>query len=1169
VYDDQKSVEAARQIDLLCDEFERALVAGETPLIESYLPRVDSRYRVSLLAGLLGVEVDCRIARRELPTFEDYADRFPELSVEEMADARFPELAGEIRRLFKGHQAPVELSNQTPIASDAQSTSQNGGGTVSSPIRQGPPQIPGYRVGELLGHGGMGLVYRARQLTAHRDVALKVLLHGATATSDEIQRFCNEARAASRLDHPGIVAIYDVGPEGMLPYYSMALVEGPTLKHELEAGPFEPKRAARLLVDIAEAVQYGHDHGVIHRDLKPSNVLLSADGRVRIADFGLAKLLSDGSAAETLTGQVLGTPSYMAPEQARGIRGEVSSSVDIYALGALLYTLLTGRPPFLAANVAETLRQVCEDDPVPLRRRNRSIPEDLDTITIKCLEKSPGKRYTTAGAFAEDLRRYLKGVPILARPQRFHHRCWRWSVRNPMTAALIAGIVILSVGGLVELLLHDRSLKRLNSTITSQNAELRQTAGRLGEALRESKKIEAKATKSERHAQSLLHVAELQLAAKAWRNRDSREASLILSENAQRLATGEVPDFAWRYLHWQNSGQPADLADSEHGQLIDQDRQQLYHATLSRDLRWLATCGSCGWIRVYDAQNEYQFVKQIATDQVEVNSLAFNHNASLLASAGDDGRVCLWSWPAGELVRSVAVYPGEKVFGVAFVNDRTRFVTCGTTNQVILWEASTGMPLQKWVIDAKSGEAVAVRNRYKGRTEDVIAVTTKSSQIVDIRLDEGAVIEFLHRTPVPLGNTCTSIAFSANRQFQAAGFADGRLRVFDGFYSNNRQVVRPDGIDAVAVRWDGTIICTDRGGSITVDVPSAKEKTATVQRTWSGGAPQMPGLVIGPDAKHFVTAGSNGEVRRWPIDPPAQNNAFTVIPARDGRPSGHLSFVEDPLRVLRVGTYANHRALFLQPCSQNSELRRAEYHLEASCCDSRNGVIVVGTVEGSVLCLKSFEDPQPRVVPVTKSQFIDDVLLYRRGEHVLVRSMEHLFLLDLADGRTLAASNVDAITTAAPSPDGAWIAAGERNTNALLILDGTDLSVRRRCLAHTKPPFAADFSPDGRQVVSVGEDRMAIVWNAFTGERLRTLSGHRAAIRDVAHSSDGRVIATADDAGVVKLWSSDTGTEFYELTNEAGHDSRIAFSPDGSRLIVGQADGSLAVFEAPIIKSSE
>lgn len=1172
MYDDQKSVEAARQIDLLCDEFERAFIAGETPLIETYLPRVDSRYRVSLLTGLLGVEVDCRIARRELPTIEDYADRFPELSVEEMADARFPELAGAIRRLFDGHQAPAELPIPTPIAGDAQSTSQNGGGTVSSPIRQGPPQIPGYRVGELLGHGGMGLVYRARQLSAHRDVALKVLLHGATATSDEMQRFRNEARAASRLDHPGIVAIYDVGPEGMLPYYSMALVEGPTLKHELEAGPFEPKRAANLLIDIAEAVQYGHDHGVIHRDLKPSNVLLSADGRVRIADFGLAKLLSDGSAAETLTGQVLGTPSYMAPEQARGIKGELSSSVDIYALGALLYTLLTGRPPFLSANVAETLRQVCDEEPVPLRRRNRSIPEDLDTITIKCLEKSPGKRYTTAGAFAEDLRRYLKGVPILARPQRLHHRWWRWSMRNPMTAALVAGVTILSVGGLVELLLHDLLLKRLNSTITSQNTELRQTASQLGEALRESKRIEAKATNSERRAQALLHVAELQLAAKAWQKGDLREVRRILVENVERLPAGTAPDFAWRYLNDQVRGE--DGANALHGVLIDQDQQPLYFATFSRDGKWLATCGGKGWLRIYDAQKNYELVRQIDTNQVEVNSVGFSWDNSLLASAGDDGRVCLWSWPEGKLVRSVMVYPENKVFGVTFVDNTSRFVTCGTTNQVILWDVDQEQPLHAWEVDgAKSIEAIAVRGRFRGKRDDGIIMAASNGCLIRTKIYDNVPSGLSYDRIVDDGAKCTAVKYSENKRFRVAGFSQGFLRVNDVSSGTHRDLKRPDGIDAAVLRGDGAVICTDRGGAITVDIPSSKDNSPGIRRTWNGGSARMSGLAIGPDTKHFITAGSNGEVRRWLIDAPGDDPRFTAIgPSLPSENLEGMVFLDDPPRILRMGEISpTGRALFAQSLSGDGEFTTWSAPNEViQCFDSKGTVIAVGTMSGSVLRLTDMDDQSPRICSVFPSEPLYEVRLFPGNDLVLVRGgAGSLAVVDLKDGSKLA-SGVQAEKGIALSSDGTLVADYEANTHAVLIRDARSLDVRHRCLGHLRPFERMAFSPDSKRLVSVGQDRSGIVWDTEKGRRIATLSGHSAEILDVVYSPDGRVIATMGADRCIKLWSAETGAEFYEIPRVGGYDWRLKFTPDGTKLIASyKYDSTLCIFGAPTDESSD
>jgi len=271
-----------------------------------------------------------------------------------------------------------------------------------------PPDAPdaaGLRFGDYvleaeIAHGGMGVVYRARQTGLGRVVALKLLLLGRHAGAESVERFRREAQAAAALRHPNIVAIHEVGEHEGQHYFSMELVEGRNLAEALRAGPLPPRRAAEVARTIAAAVHYAHGQGVLHRDLKPSNVLLDAFGEVRLTDFGLAKKL-DGSSDLTVTGQMVGTPNYLSPEAAAGRHDAVGPASDVYSLGALLYELLTGRPPFLAGSLAETLLRIRDAEPVAPQDLNPGVPRDLQTITLKCLEKEPARRYASAGALAE------------------------------------------------------------------------------------------------------------------------------------------------------------------------------------------------------------------------------------------------------------------------------------------------------------------------------------------------------------------------------------------------------------------------------------------------------------------------------------------------------------------------------------------------------------------------------------------------------------------------------------------------------------------------------------------------------------------------------------------------------------------------------------------------
>src|SRR5437773_4352716 len=319
------------------------------------------------------------------------------------------------------------------------------------PEQQLPRQFGEYQLLEEIARGGMGIVYEARQLSLNRLVAVKVLLSGPLASSTDLQRFRAEAEAVANLQHPNIVAIHDVGEQAGQPFFSMDYVEGRCLSELVREQPLPAPRAAGYVKTIAEAIQYAHERGVLHRDLKPSNVLIDHAGEPRIIDFGLAKRLSSDpqlSASNdplTRTGHVLGSPNFIPPEQAAGKRGAIGRHSDIYSLGALLYHLLTARPPFAAATTHEIVHQVLNTEPVGPRSLNPSVPRDLETICLKCLEKDPRRRYRTAQELADELRRFLRGEPIQARPVGPLGRFWRWCRRNPKLASLTATVVVLAL----------------------------------------------------------------------------------------------------------------------------------------------------------------------------------------------------------------------------------------------------------------------------------------------------------------------------------------------------------------------------------------------------------------------------------------------------------------------------------------------------------------------------------------------------------------------------------------------------------------------------------------------------------------------------------------------------------------------------------------------------
>jgi serine/threonine-protein kinase len=380
-----------------------------------------------------------------------------ERTPEEVCSAH-PELLSEVRRRWRQmRRVEAELDAMFPTpAPDAASERQPPCASETE-----LPQIPGYKIEAILGRGGMGVVYKARHLRLNRPVALKMLLAGAYAGAEERERFAREAKAVANLQHANIVQVHDVGDHEKRPYFTMEYLEGGNLAQTLAGKPQPAHEAAQLVALLAAAVQVAHQAGIVHRDLKPGNILLTADGTPKIADFGLARHF-DGGSALTLSGARVGTPSYMAPEQALGKTRTVGPATDVYSLGAILYELLTGRPPFRGETSAETEQQVITQEPVTPTRLNARVPPDLETICLKCLHKDPQRRYASAAALADDLQRFGRGEPISARPASLLERTAKLIRRHPTRSAFLAAgllIAMMLVGAIVWLVLQQARLR--------------------------------------------------------------------------------------------------------------------------------------------------------------------------------------------------------------------------------------------------------------------------------------------------------------------------------------------------------------------------------------------------------------------------------------------------------------------------------------------------------------------------------------------------------------------------------------------------------------------------------------------------------------------------------------------------------------------------------------
>ncbi|MGZ8939028.1 MAG: WD40 repeat domain-containing serine/threonine protein kinase, partial [Limisphaerales bacterium] len=513
-----------------------------------------------------------------------------------------------------------------------------------------------YDLLEEIARGGMGIVYKARQRNLDRVVAVKMILAGPLAGKEFVQRFRTESAAAAILQHPNIVAIHDVGVHEGRHYFSMDYVEGRSLAQLVGQQPLAPARAARYVELVAAAIHYAHERGILHRDLKPSNVLIDANDQPRITDFGLARRL-DGDSSLTMTGQVLGSPNFMPPEQAGGGRGKVGRPSDVYALGGILYYLLTARAPFQADSLEHTIAQVLNAEPVSPRLLNPSIPRDLETITLKCLEKEPSRRYQTGKELADELGRVLRHEPIQARPVNPPEKLWRWGRRKPALAGAFGLALVALVFGLAATSWQWRRAERI-----------------AGSERRERQRAEA----GESNAVRQIYIDQLNLAQAAWEQNNASRTRGLLDETASAPQRG----FEWYY--WQRQMHLELLALRGH-------TGPILAVAYSPDGRRIVTGSADKTARVWDAETGQESFP-LEGHTASVRSVAFSRDGQRIVTGSWDRTVRVWDAATGRHLRSIAAN-GKEVFSVAFSPDGQRIVSGGQEEKARVWDANSGNEL--------------------------------------------------------------------------------------------------------------------------------------------------------------------------------------------------------------------------------------------------------------------------------------------------------------------------------------------------------------------------------------------------------------------------------------------------------------------------------------------
>jgi hypothetical protein len=580
--------------------------------------------------------------------------------------ARYPEFAAELAQLIAGQEhigrftkplcmglreADTPHRDETPRPGDEATR-------AAGPWRGGLRGIFGdYEMLRELGCGGMGVACEARQRRLQCNVALKMLRRDRPISAVERQRFQAEAEAIAALDHPHIVPIYEVGELEGQAFFCMKLVRGGSLAEHLPRFSADGRAAARLLARIARAVHDAHQRGVLHRDLKPSNILLDSDGLPYVTDFGLAKRLESG-ADLTQSGAIVGTPGYMAPEQATGKKETITTAADVYGLGAVLYALLTGRPPFTGETPLDTLTKVREQEPESPSNDNPRVDRELEAICLKCLEKEPRRRYASAEALADDLERWLNGEPIQARAVGRLERLGRWCRRNPVVAGLTAMTAALLV------LVVVFALRERSSAIRQRD---------------DAREQQARVEEREAALRRQMYIADVELASQAWRNADLRVMRERLARQLPQPGQEDLRGFEWHYL-WRvcHSSEPWTLRGHE---------GEVGCAAYSPDGQTLATAGQDGTVRLWQvASRELRAVLRGHTGTVLW--VSFAADGRTLTSIGADCTLRRWDRASG-LERDVLALPYTGFVHAALTPDDRLLALALADNTVRLWDVRT------------------------------------------------------------------------------------------------------------------------------------------------------------------------------------------------------------------------------------------------------------------------------------------------------------------------------------------------------------------------------------------------------------------------------------------------------------------------------------------------